>query len=52
MSYADFIDRKLSHIPPTGLAGNVAIASGLFDFQQAARNLEMALAQSSMFQAA
>lgn len=35
MSYADFIGRKLSKVPPTGLTGDFTIADGLFDFQQA-----------------
>lgn len=35
VSYADFVARKLTRVPPTGLAGDVAIADGLFDFQSA-----------------
>lgn len=35
VSYADFVARKLTRAPPTGLTGNVAIADGLFDFQAA-----------------
>lgn len=35
VSYADFVARKLTRVPPTGFAGDVAIADGLFDFQAA-----------------
>ena len=37
MSYAEFIDGKLSRVPPTGLSDVSAImlAPGLFDFQDA-----------------
>lgn len=37
MNYEDFIDGKLSRVPPTGLssAGDLILPSGLFDFQDA-----------------
>lgn len=37
MSYATFIDRKLTRVPPTGLAyaGAIRLPDGLFDFQAA-----------------
>lgn len=33
--YIDFVERKMTRVPPTGLAGDVSIAPGLFDFQEA-----------------
>lgn len=37
MSYHDFIARKLTRVPPTGIsnAADVSLADGLFDFQRA-----------------
>lgn len=37
MSYHDFIARKLTRVPPTGIANaaDVSLADGLFDFQRA-----------------
>ena len=33
MSYTDFIDRKLSRVPPTGLSSIPELPADLFDFQ-------------------
>lgn len=37
MNYADFVSRKLSRVPPTGLSdvGGIMLPPGLFDFQDA-----------------
>jgi len=35
MKYSDFIDRKLSRVPPTGLSSIPELPAGLFDFQAA-----------------
>lgn len=35
MSYAAFIERKMTRVPPTGLSGAVDLPAGLFDFQAA-----------------
>lgn len=34
-SYVEFVEGKMTRVPPTGLAGDVSIAAGLFDFQEA-----------------
>ena len=35
LDYSEFVARKLSSVPPTGIANHVALPDGLFDFQAA-----------------
>lgn len=34
-NYVEFVEGKMARVPPTGLVGDVPIAAGLFDFQEA-----------------
>lgn len=49
--YADFIARKLSSVPPTGLGnvGSLVLPSGLFDFQDALVRWALRRGRSAMF---
>ena len=51
MSYADFISRKLTRVPPTGLADVVGMAlpPGLFDFQDAMVRWALRRGRSAIF---
>lgn len=51
MSYEKFIDGKLSRVPPTGLDGamKVALADGLFDFQESLVRWALARGRAAIF---
>lgn len=49
MSYAQFVERKLSRVPPTGLVGDFTTAAGLFDFQQAMVNWALRRGRAAIF---
>lgn len=49
MSYGDFIENKLSRVPPTGLAGAIDLPAGLFDFQDAIARWALRRGRAAVF---
>lgn len=48
-SYQDFVSRKLTRVPPTGIAGNVSASAGLFDFQDALASWALRRGRAAIF---
>lgn len=49
MTYEQYIARKLSTVPPTGIAGDVLLPSGLFDFQDALTHWAVRRGRAAIF---
>ena len=49
MNYSEFVARKLTRVPPTGLTGKFEIADGLFDFQRAMVNWALRRGRAAIF---
>jgi hypothetical protein len=49
MSYADFVSRKLTRVPPTGLTNPGAMPAGLFDFQSALTTWALRRGRAAIF---